>query len=496
MSTNRASVESGFAVTGVIVVITIGLALAIAPVMEESTRLPAVAAVALVGGGAAALSVPVAALPAIALVLFALVPQRLIDLDALRTVPLPVIVMIVWLIRRVTSPLRESDQSHSRARNAFLVCTFAFLVYSTLSVTFSLSSITSISWTLVMFLGVFAPIAVTPTQSEARLLLKVWPVIGAVTALYAVIEFALQDNVVFDALYGLTSSGPLVQHWESYRSHSSFGHPLYAGAFFAASTLLSLGAVVSRRGMASWLLLGVNALGLLVTVSRGALLATGIGAGVLLITSVLRGDARGMLRRLLLVLIGLVAATAAYLSPIVQGRLGSSDVVGSNSLRDRLLEAALDSAEKSSWLGSGAGTSRLALESKGFLFIESSALQLLVSVGIPGLVLLCIALIIALGGAISHRNFGPLGALLAFSIAISTYNAIEDLRGTIVLLGLLVVTCFTREASKRPVDDDGSDGRRRVHSPASNSPRTRPEGGRRTRPTVHPFSSDARSSLS
>jgi O-antigen ligase len=100
-------------------------------------------------------------------------------------------------------------------------------------------------------------------------------------------------------------------------------------------------------------------------------------------------------------------------------------------------------------LGTGPGTSSLAAAELGFsLPIENSLLQILVSLGVPGLLLF--GLLIGLALRASLRNPGGLAAasaLVAYVVSVSGYNAIDDRRSAHVILGLLLVIALNARSS-------------------------------------------------
>jgi O-antigen ligase len=208
--------------------------------------------------------------------------------------------------------------------------------------------------------------------------------------------------------------------------------------------------------------------GLAVTVSRGALIAVAAAAIVSVLAPLLRGD-RAVTRRYAGGLLFLAASGALVLSSgAFQARLGSVEGATSTQARTIAQELTLRGAEASGWLGYGPGTADATLgrwAREGYL-VENSMLQLLLSLGIPG-VLLFAAMVGALAvHAIRLRNTAALAGLVAFVVAITGYNAIESVLPLHVLLGLLFVlalaadghgTASSSPARRREPESSGAD---------------------------------------
>ena len=71
--------------------------------------------------------------------------------------------------------------------------------------------------------------------------------------------------------------------------------------------------------------------------------------------------------------------------------------------------------------------------------IENSGLQLLISVGIPGLALMVILIAALVINSLKANDIASAAALVAYVICILGFNAIDAIRGMHLLIGLLVL---------------------------------------------------------
>jgi hypothetical protein len=108
----------------------------------------------------------------------------------------------------------------------------------------------------------------------------------------------------------------------------------------------------------------------------------------------------------------------------------------------------LSLAERSGFLGNGAGTSSLAATLTGStLPIELSPLQALVSVGIPGLLLIAALFAVGFARAIASYRVAAVAGLAAFLAAVSGYNYFDDRRSALILCGMVLVIAIGSAAA-------------------------------------------------
>jgi hypothetical protein len=401
--------------------------------------------------------VPVETVPAVALTIFALVPPRILPQDGpLNAMPLTTIVLVVWAFRRIvlgqgngnpagagtsgtaTPGTGRSGPASQPFKTAAVIFGALFFVWGLLSIFRSPDLQTSLGWLISFTAGALLPLVVGRARREAELIQRVWLVLGGWLGAYAVVEAVLRTNVLWGTVYDLIGL-PNAQHWAVYRAGASFGHPLLAALFFAVALSLAVGSWLTTRS--SWTLAAAifSGLGLAVTVSRGALLAGAIAATFAYFAALLiRGEKRWSRFAAAggLAIVGMIGITQF---DAFSARDTSAEGELSTGARDLALWVALQAGHLTGWIGSGTGTSGITGRVFTDVVIENSLLQLLIGVGIPGLLLFALLVGSAFFHALSHRAVGAAAGILAFAICISSFNALDGVRAMHLLLGCLLI---------------------------------------------------------
>lgn len=399
--------------------------------------------------------IPVAWLPAAAILLFAVVPERITPSDGVfAAVPPITFVVVIWVFRRVvlqqSDPLDRAHRLRITAPRAFaMLAAAALLVWSVVSIARSPNSVTSMSWTVAFTCSALLVMLVPSAAKEAALLREAWIRAGFVFGLYAMLELALQGSPLYGTLYnalGLES----VQHWSVYRSEVSFGHPISAGAFLAPAAVLAVAAWL-QFGRKRHLLFGIgSALGVVATVSRGSIAALGAGIALAVALILVISRPRSPWRFATAIAGGALAGVLVFVASPLGERSESVESARSTESRDAGTALALRAADDSGWFGTGAGTSGLIPQGSESLVIESSLLQILVSLGLPGLALFCFVVLSLTVNALRQRDIAAATALITFVVAISGFNSIEAIRSQHLLLGLLFLICLFPAARPAP----------------------------------------------
>lgn len=387
-------------------------------------------------------------LPAAALTLYVLVPQQAVGY--LYGASPAVLALLAWTVRRcfLDGSRQKPDRLVVMARAAALAA-LSWAIFLVIATGTPDSAMTSRNWTVSFALGAVLPLLVTANRRDIDTLWRVFPVLTVIVATYAVVEFAVQQNVFFDSVYEIAGR-PVEQTWAVYRSHASFGHPLYAATFFATSAAAGLARWFSDRQ--SWLWIAASMAGLTVSVSRGGLIAVAAGAMILLIAGwprFRRGDLPGYRSGLVLMS---VTAVLVLASGILQGRSGSREAATSSEARTEVQSIAVAVARETGWIGIGPGASDQAIQLRNDhgIGVENSLLQVFVSLGVPGSMALGILVLALLARSFQTGNLSGLAALTALLVAMTGYNAIEGVLPLHALLGLVFMIAITAPTSDQP----------------------------------------------
>lgn len=417
--------------------------------------------------------VPVHVLPALSLIVFALVPARVLPQDGpFGALPLTTIVLVVWALRRmllgptgVVGRLPDVAPPGTRFRTVqvppfkaiAVLCGALFLLWGIFSMVRSTDIQTSFGWLTSFTAGALVALVVGDARREADGIRRAWLVLGGWLGAYAILEAALRANPVWGTLYtalGATDS----QHWSVYRSEASFGHPLFAALFFAVACAIAVGTWLTTSSRWSLAAAIFSGLGLISTVSRGAMLAAAVASIFAFAASMLlRGEKRWG-RFVALLVIGAAGILVLFQYDAFRARTDSTEAELSSQVRELGVWVAVQASELTGWLGSGPGTSGITGRLFDDVIIENSLLQLLISVGLPGLILFIGLIGAAFLHSLSRGAVAAAAGLLAYSISISGFNAIDALRPMHLLLGCLLILALNPQDPARPGSPSGFRG--------------------------------------
>ncbi|WP_182046035.1 O-antigen ligase family protein [Curtobacterium sp. ME26] len=389
----------------------------------------------------------------IGLAVTALVPIGWTGLPEVVTVGSPgAVVVLVWAVR--------GGPRQSGVPKLVVVLALALLVWLTVGAITSISLVRSAGWSTSLVVLVLVPLlSRSLSEREVRRTTTTWIVLVVGLTGFGVVERLLESNPLYGTLF-LSGEYPILQHWSSYRITTTLGHPLSNSLFFAIGVTLALGRYVHEGSRRSLLGAAFGLVGLLLTVSRGGLIAVAVGAAVVLSAPSTREDVgrsgHGTSRRRALGLLTLVAGGLMILaSPEFQERQQSWSGIASAQQRGEIGPVVLRAAASMHWLGSGPGTSNGLLQALGTPeIVENSYYQLLLSLGLPGLSLFVglIATVLCLG--LQRRAGAAVGALAALCVAVGGFNWIEADRPSMLYLGLLAAMAI----SGRPTAVGSADG--------------------------------------
>ncbi|HYI34707.1 MAG TPA: O-antigen ligase family protein [Glaciibacter sp.] len=411
--------------------------------------------------------VPVDVLPALALTLYVLIPPRVLPQDGpLGALPLTSIVLVVWGFRRLIlsegNPER-TDQERKPApfKLAALLFGLAFFVWAALSLLRTPDVQTSLGWLISFTAGALLPLAIGSATKEAAGIRDMWLLLGGWLGAYAVVEAVVRINPLWGTLYDALGL-PDAQHWAVYRASASFGHPLFAALFFAVACTLAIGNWLTSRSKGAMAAAVFSGLGLVATISRGALLGAAIAVAFAYIAALLiRGEKRWG-RFGFIGLAAVIAVIGLFQFDAFAARSDSREGQLSSGARDTALWVTFRAADLTSWFGSGAGTSGITGRLFADVVIESALLQLVIGLGLPGLILFSLILASAFLHALSQGAVGPAAALLTYAICISTFNALDAVRPMHLLLGCLLILTLNPPGDDSPVEPDLTPAARKV----------------------------------
>ena len=410
---------------------------------------------------------PTSWLPSMALAVHVLVPAPEIPvLQRGLTPSVGVVIMLVWVVRRLIERYRLDEGMRLDWRTMTAPTTLGFWLL--VGLVLSSNQGGSLSWTFTFGTSLLMFAIVPVVREDADLLLRTWVVVGTILAVHVAIEFLVQGDLLYGWFYRELGV-PSDQHWSTYRPEASFRHPLSAALFLSVSACISMGEAVRRgRGwyFGSALLCAVAA-GL--TLSRGALIGLVVGViAVWALWSPRRFPTFSVWRHTLGAVVALSVICSVNFGPLA-ARLKSVEAARSSETRWEIIRIAWRGAVANAPFGSGPGTSQSAVRrfNPEDLPIESSMLQLLVSVGVIGLVLFLLTMALVVRAGVQAHALGAVAGLICYLIGITLFNVAEAKESMLLLGGLLIL------AARRPSVGEPPDAPESVGAEDSETRRSR-----------------------
>ncbi|MEQ3549045.1 O-antigen ligase family protein [Pseudonocardia nematodicida] len=418
----------------------------------------------------AAATAPVHVLPSAALVLYAVLPQQLIGYGYFGLTP-ALLVILVWSVRRwVAMPVvrpEPIDRWWLGARfAAVLLVLWTVYLMRTRPPIVSGGGPSAREWVISLAVGGLLVLYVRVSAREADLLVRTLAVATIAAAVFAVVEVVIQQNPIYLPLYDAVGRG-LHLDGGLHRASVGFGHPLYAGTFFAVSFAVFFVRWIDDVPRSLIPLIAAVA-GAASTVSRSALAVAAVIAAVVTVVRLpqLRRTRSPKLMRLLA--LAPLAVVAVAMSGLIDARTSTGEAARSSEVRGDNVTEAIVLARSSGWVGSGPTTADpLTIASSGGAYpMENSLLQLLVSLGVPGLVLFLTTLALVVVSAVRSGAHAGAAAAVAFIAVTAGYNGLETLLPLHSLLGLVVLLCLAGASQSATTDVPSTP------APALTAPRT------------------------
>lgn len=407
-------------------------------------------------GALVLLGVPNKYLPSVALVALVIVPRQLYAETLLNNFSVALFVVLLWRIRLLA--VKAGPRSRSlQFINVLAVILCAWMLWVSVlagSAPFRYTYVIAFALSLGVFLTARA------SQADVARLLSTWQILAVILTVYALVEFVLQRNPIFDPLIALSGSEP-VQHWSVYRAYATLGHPLYAGLFFSIAFAISVGRKLEGGANRNLLFAGAALVGVLLTVSRNSLGAAAVAAALLVGVSMFSPRSKvPVLARLGLGVLLLGGLVLAFQSSVFQERVDSAEAGSSTAARDALLDLALRAARAHDWLGAGAASAAQAAApfNANEIYIEGAWYQILISLGVPGILLFLLLFACSFIFALRRGRYAAAGAVIAYAFSISFTPVLESHRPYLLLLGFVVWSCWA-PSSEVPVEPVAVDGR-------------------------------------
>jgi hypothetical protein len=401
-------------------------------------------------GGAAALGgcllIPVRWLPPLALVSALVLPYEVTRW------PVAVVPLTVWLMR--SAPVRHQ----SRVVRSGALCLGVWVLLAAAFAT--VESRSGIVWVVVALCSVVWPMVRGAQLPDPSQLKRVFLNLTSALAGVAVVEtFFLHSNPLYGSLYA-SGGDPIVKE-HTYRATTLLGHPLVNGAVFATAAVLAVDEALTRSaGRTSLLRVLILLSGLGATTSRGSTAAAVLGIGLLVLMR--RGRTTSTLRKVA-VSLAMVVAGVVFVGGLV-ARNSSSEGQQSTLVRTMLIEETMRALRGHEVLGVGPGEVENYRQKFGLLrfdvrsqttpniALESTYAELLVGLGIPGLVFFLLVIVGAVVSALrSEFLVGPACTLLTYALALGTFKTEGHVQLLVVLGLLLSLTAAANAPPSRPL---------------------------------------------
>jgi hypothetical protein len=381
---------------------------------------------------------PLWILPSLALTAFALWPAAYLPLSStLQTITPGSVLLLMWGLKMLATPKRRAIRW-----NVSVILLIGWLIYKTLT---SIAFRTSLDWAMTAIIDVILTTwaAMRADGRTRNALHRTWLLLGTILSAAAFFERVSSHNPL-SGLYA-SANPPLIQHWSVYRSMTTLGHPLVNGTFFASTAVLAISGLVSKNRSSSKALLiscgGLSIVGVLMTVSRSSVAATAAGLGLALFLFIVT-QRKSFATTLVFVALSGLGLFILLTSSLLATRNGSSEAAGSSTYRTSVVTESKILARSDHYVGAGPSTSQRQFDHAGAnMTVENGGLQLLLSIGIPGIALSIMSLRKPVMIALRRGNTAALAATAAFLVGGLAFNFWESNLAALGLFGLLLALC-------------------------------------------------------
>ncbi|MDW5615071.1 O-antigen ligase family protein [Mycolicibacterium sp. D5.8-2] len=428
------------------------------------------------GALSGALLLPISALPATALWLLVLLPLNFTGMPQVASsyVTPAVLVIAIWMVR-VALGNRMLPLLRVRIRGwSIILPLLALLIVSALLNTgHANTAIHFISsdpgrtpaWIAVFTICVLAPSVLGQISRE-----DLWPTlqtsfagIGLFLGVVAAVDFLFHFNPWSAVLNFEVREAT----WSVFRAKTSLGHPLLTATVASVALVVCVFPAGGIRRRLLWVGAFGALIALILSASRGGVVAVGFATFLGVFASRPSGKqslSHGRGRLVSLIAAATILAIIAF-SPLLTRRTGSSEGMDSGTYRINVFVDAIKLILERPMLGFGPGTSNtiFAEHYAGIdrvARLENSALQLLVSVGIPASLLCLLGLGLLIAIAIKRGRAGVVAGIAAFGVSLTGYNALEAIPAILALVAPLLFCAVMPMTSEGATTESSGEGLR------------------------------------
>lgn len=239
--------------------------------------------------------------------------------------------------------------------------------------------------------------------------------------------------------------------FSTFRAFTSLGHPLVTSLVASVALVICVFPTGAAKRWFYWLGAIGATTALILSVSRSGVFAVGLAVIIGVLSGLVRSRQRSgdMQGRLGVVLITTAISAAVAWSPLLRRRNESAESVGSANYRSASVDKAMVLIGERPVLGFGPGTSPWVFGDRFRGPLENSALQLIVSLGIPAFLMLTLGICIIIAVAMRRTRAGAAAGIVAFSVSVVGCNAIDSGPAILGFITPLIV-CAVMPQGGRP----------------------------------------------
>jgi hypothetical protein len=427
------------------------LALILATYAVAASSIAALAGSAAVGCAAIFL-LPRNALPAIILWLVVLIPGPFLPIPPIfgSFFTPAVVVTIIWFTRLAFAQ-RTTPLTQVHVRGWIILLPFLALLAASALVS-SRPDVTA-AWVSVFLICAVVPVVLGQICED-----DIWP---TVRRTLAAIGLFLGILAAIEFLFGFNPWSPFYRYElvtrSVFRVRTTLGHPLTTSSVATVALAACVFPGHNRtRQWAYWICAIGASVALILCVSRTGVMAVGFIALIGVLTTVVptandrsaksRGRSAKSRGRIGSALFILVFFGAVGFSPLLSSRNASTDGIGSSYYRLENLRNTMALLAQHPIRGFGPGTSHFVYWDNFRGPLENSALQLMLSLGIPALILLAMGVFALIAIALRRGRPGVAAGIAAFAVSLIGFNAVDNGPALLAVLAPLIV-CAVKPGS-------------------------------------------------